>query len=217
MPTTIENRKLDMKDFHKADLIIYGIKLPWDKPSDLIRMLGQQAATSTTMTPASTKLTLKKGTGQLPGALSETFVVDSYWQNLTDDLYLGLKRVVREGLKVGIWRFDFNGKRDDPEAPGQFVVPATFAQAYPNGMPDTEAVNNVLHSNITYNVDGESQEGVTKQAELDPAIYKVGLQMYDFAHNTDFGGTADPQLSPMDQYMQARGTTTNTNSSAPKA
>lgn len=197
-------------DMRKADLILYGIKFPWDKPEDLIAMLGQQAATSTTNTPSNTKVNLKKGTISSPGATAETFVVDSYWQKNDKHIYYGLKRAVKEQVKVDIWRLDFNEKQDDPANPGQFIVPATYAQAYPNGVPDTEAVNNLLHSNITYNIEGDSKDGVILQKELDPDIYKIGLQMYDFAHNTDVGGTEDDQPTPMEEYLKQHTTSTIT-------
>lgn len=193
-------------DMRKADLILYGIKFPWDKPEDLIAMLGQQAETSTTNTPSNTKVNLKKGTISSPGATAETFVVDSYWQKNDKHIYYGLKRAVKEQVKVDIWRLDFNEKQDDPANSGQFIVPATYAQAYPNGVPDTEAVNNLLHSNITYNIEGDSKDGVILQKELDPDIYKIGLQMYDFAHNTDVGGTEDDQPTPMEEYLKQHST-----------
>ena len=37
-------------DTKSADKIVYGIKFPWDKTTDPIKMLGVQAATSTTNT-----------------------------------------------------------------------------------------------------------------------------------------------------------------------
>ena len=77
--------------------------------------------------------------------------------------------------------------------------------AYPNGVPQTEAVNNLLHSNITYNIDGNSQEGVTSQDEMEPMLYQSGLKLYDYAHNTDIGGTMDPEPTPMDKYLAAHG------------
>ena len=83
-------------------------------------------------------------------------------------------------------------------------------------MPNTEAVNNLLHSNITYNIDGNSQEGVTKQDEMEPELYQVGLKLYDYAHNTDIGGTMDPIPDPLDEYLKNNGGSTN-DSAAPKA
>lgn len=199
------NNTIAESDMRKADLIIYGIKFPWDKDSDLIKMLGQQAATSTTDTPSTSNVQLKKGTVRTPGATAETFVVDAYWRLMDEGLYESLRRAVHEQVKVGIWRFDFNLKQDDPKNAGQFIVPARYGQAYPNGVPDTEAVNNLLHSNITFNIEGESKDGVTTQSELDPDIYKVGLSMYDFAHNTDVGGTMDPKPTALDVYLKANG------------
>ncbi|MCH3922384.1 phage tail protein [Limosilactobacillus sp.] len=204
------NNIIAESDMRKADLIIYGIKFPWDKPSDLIKMLGQQAATSTTDTPSTSNIQLKKGTVRTPGATAETFVVDTYWRLLDEAIYEGLRRAVQEQVKIGIWRFDFNLKQDDPKTPGSFIVPARYGQAYPNGVPDTEAVNNLLHSNVTYNIEGETKDGVTLQAELDPDIYKVGLSMYDFAHNTDVGGTADPKPTALEAYLKANGGSTTT-------
>ena len=202
------NNTIAESDMRKADLIIYGIKFPWDKDSDLIKMLGQQAATSTTDTPSTSNVQLKKGTVRTPGATAETFVVDAYWRLMDEGLYESLRRAVHEQVKVGIWRFDFNLKKDDPKNAGQFIVPARYGQAYPNGVPDTEAVNNLLHSNITFNIEGESKDGVTTQSELDPDIYKVGLSMYDFAHNTDVGGTMDPKPTALDTYLKANGGST---------
>lgn len=202
------NNTIAESDMRKADLIIYGIKFPWDKKDDLIKMLGQQAATSTTDMPSTSNIQLKKGTVRTPGATAETFVVNTYWRLLDESIYEGLRRAVHEQVKIGIWRFDFNLKQNDPKNSGQFVVPARYGQAYPNGVPDTEAVNNLLHSNVTYNIEGESKDGVCLQAELDPDIYKVGLSMYDFAHNTDVGGTADPKPTPMEVYMQQNGGST---------
>ena len=202
------NNTIAESDMRKADLIIYGIKFPWDKDSDLIKMLGQQAATSTTDTPSTSNVQLKKGTVRTPGATAETFVVDAYWRLMDEGLYESLRRAVHEQVKVGIWRFDFNLKKDDPKNSGQFIVPARYGQAYPNGVPDTEAVNNLLHSNITFNIEGESKDGVTTQSELDPDIYKVGLSMYDFAHNTDVGGTMDPKPTALDTYLKANGGST---------
>ena len=199
------NNTIAESDMRKADLIIYGIKFPWDKDSDLIKMLGQQAATSTTDTPSTSNVQLKKGTVRTPGATAETFVVDAYWRLMDEGLYESLRRAVHEQVKVGIWRLDFNLKQDDPKNAGQFIVPARYGQAYPNGVPDTEAVNNLLHSNITFNIEGESKDGVTTQSELDPDIYKVGLSMYDFAHNTDVGGTMDPKPTALDTYLKANG------------
>lgn len=203
------NNTIADSDMRKADLIIYGIKFPWDKKEDVIKMLGQQAATSTTDAPSSSNIQLKKGTVRTPGATSETFVVDTYWRVLDEAIYEGLRRAVHEQVKVGIWRFDFNLKCDDPKNSGQFIVPGRFGQAYPNGVPDTEAVNNLLHSNVTYNVEGETEDGVTLQKELDPDIYKVGLSMYDFAHNTDFGGTMDPKPTALEAYLKANGGSTS--------
>ena len=208
---TVNNNIAD-SDMRKADLIIYGIKFPWDKSDDLIKMLGQQAATSTTEAPSTSNVQLKKGTVRTPGATSETFVVDVYWRMLDEALYEGLRRAVHEQVKIGIWRLDFNLKQDDPKNSGQFIVPARYGQAYPNGVPDTEAVNNLLHSNITFNIEGESQDGVTLQKELDPDIYKVGLSMYDFAHNTDVGGTMDPKPTALDAYLKANGGSTGSTS-----
>lgn len=203
------NNTIAESDMRKADLIIYGIKFPWDKDSDLIKMLGQQAATSTTDTPSTSNVQLKKGTVRTPGATAETFVVDAYWRLMDEGLYESLRRAVHEQVKVGIWRFDFNLKQNDPKNAGQFIVPARYGQAYPNGVPDAEAVNNLLHSNITFNIEGESKDGVTTQNELDPDIYKVGLSMYDFAHNTDVGGTMDPKPTALDAYLKANGGATS--------
>ena len=60
----------------------------------------------------------------------------------------------------------------------------------------------MLHSNITYNIDGNTQEGVTKQDELEPRLYQIGLKLYDYAHNTDMGGTMDPTPDPLDEYLK---------------
>ena len=118
------NNTIAESDMRKADLIIYGIKFPWDKDSDLIKMLGQQAATSTTDTPSTSNVQLKKGTVRTPGATAETFVVDAYWRLMDEGLYESLRRAVHEQVKVGIWRFDFNLKKDDPKHSGKFIVPA---------------------------------------------------------------------------------------------
>ena len=95
--------------------------------------------------------------------------------------------------------------REDPEDINRFIVPGLFGKAYPNGVPQTEAVNNLLHSNITYSIDGETQEGVTNQDEMEPALYQIGLELYTYAHNTDMGGTMDPIDDPMDVYPQNNG------------
>ena len=83
-------------------------------------------------------------------------------------------------------------------------------------MPNTEAVNNLLHSNITYNIEGDSIEGVTKQSELEPDLYNIGLTLYDYAHNTDIGGTMDPISDPLDEYMKSNGGTTAKSPAVPK-
>ncbi|MCG0906259.1 prophage Lp2 protein 45 [Lactiplantibacillus plantarum] len=44
-----------------ADKILYGIKFPWDDKATLIKMLGLQAASSTTNTRASSAVNLKQG------------------------------------------------------------------------------------------------------------------------------------------------------------
>lgn len=203
------NTDINASDLSKADLIIYGIKFPWDKADGLIRMLGLQAATSTTDTMQQTAINLKQGTVHGPGAVNETFVVDSYWRKIDQDIFLGLKRAVREKVKVGIWRFDFNLKQNDPENAGKFIVPGTYGLAYPNGVPQTEAVNNLLHSNITYNIEGNAQEGVTKQEEMEPMLYNTGLNLYNYAHNTDVGGKEDPEPTPMAAYLSAHGGSTS--------
>lgn len=206
----VSNADVNAADLSKADLIIYGIKFPWDKEDDLIKMLGLQAATSTTDTMTQTAVNLKQGTVHGPGAVNETFVVDSYWRKIDAAIFYGLKRAVREKVKVGIWRFDFNEKRDNPAKPGSFVVPGTYGMAYPNGIPQTEAVNNLLHSNITYNIEGNAQEGVTPQSEMEPMLYQEGLKLYTYAHNTDMGGKKDPEPTPMEAYMKAHGQSTGT-------
>lgn len=201
--------EIDPNEMSKADLIVYGCKFPWDKPDDLIHLLGLQAGTSTTNTLGNSAINLKGGTVNAPGQHAETFVVDSYWRKKDDYIAQSIKRCVREKVKLGIFRLDFNRKVADPADPKQFVVPGTYGQAYPNGMPNTEAVNNLLHSNITYNIQGDSVDGVTKQSELDPDLYKVGLALYDYAHNTDIGGTMDPEPDPLDDYMTKNGKTTD--------
>lgn len=173
-----------------ADKILYGIKFPWDDTATLIQMLGLQAASSTTNTRASSAVNLKQGVVHTSGARTETFVVDSYW-TIGDKIHDGLKKAVEKDVAVGIWRMDFNEATLD--ASGNIAsVPAEFGMAKPNGLPETEAVNNLLHANITYNIDGNTQDGVLAVAELDPQLLADGLKMFDFAHNTDIGGSATP-------------------------
>lgn len=207
---------IDPNEMNKADLIVYGCKFPWDKKDDLIHLLGLQAATSTTDTLSSSAVNLKEGSVHAPGANAETFVVDSYWRKKDNYIARSIRWCVHEKVRMGIFRFDFNRKVADPADPTKFIVPGVFGKAYPNGMPNTEAVNNLLHSNITYNIDGNSQEGVTKQDEMEPELYQVGLKLYDYAHNTDIGGTMDPIPDPLDEYLKNNGGSTN-NSAAPKA
>ncbi|MEW4662550.1 phage tail protein [Lactiplantibacillus plantarum] len=171
-----------------ADKILYGIKFPWDDTATLIQMLGLQAASSTTNTRASSAVNLKQGVVHTSGARTETFVVDSYW-TIGDKIHDGIKKAVEKDVAVGIWRMDFNEATLD--ASGNIEsVPAEFGMAKPNGLPETEAVNNLLHANITYNIDGNTQDGVLAVAELDPQLLADGLKMFDFAHNTDIGGSA---------------------------
>ena len=173
-----------------ADKILYGIKFPWDDTATLIQMLGLQAASSTTNTRASSAVNLKQGVVHTSGARTETFVVDSYW-TIGDKIHDGLKKAVEKDVAVGIWRMDFNEATLD--ASGNIAsVPAEFGMAKPNGLPETEAVNNLLHANITYNIDGNTQDGVLAVAELDPQLLADGLKMFDFAHNTDIGGSTTP-------------------------
>lgn len=173
-----------------ADKILYGIKFPWDDTATLIQMLGLQAASSTTNTRASSAVNLKQGVVHTSGARTETFVVDSYW-TIGDKIHDGLKKAVEKDVAVGIWRMDFNEATLD--ASGNIAsVPAEFGMAKPNGLPETEAVNNLLHANITYNIDGNTQDGVLAVAELDPQLLSDGLKMFDFAHNTDIGGSTTP-------------------------
>lgn len=199
---------INPNEMTKADLIVYGCMFPWDAKDDLIHLLGLQAATSTTDTLASSAINLKEGTVHAPGATTETFVVDSYWRKKDNYIARSIRRCVHEKVRMGIFRFDFNRKIADPADPTKFIVPGTFGMAYPNGMPNTEAVNNLLHSNITYNIDGNSQEGVTKQDEMDPELYQVGLKLYDYAHNTDMGGTMKADVDPLDQYAKDHGLST---------
>lgn len=184
-----------------ADKILYGIKFPWDDTATLIQMLGLQAASSTTNTRASSAVNLKQGVVHTSGARTETFVVDSYW-TIGDKIHDGIKKAVEKDVAVGIWRMDFNEATLD--ANGNVVsVPAEFGMAKPNGLPETEAVNNLLHANITYNIDGNTQDGVLAVAELDPQLLADGLKMFDFAHNTDIGGSTT-------STTPATGTTTPT-------
>lgn len=199
------SEQFDTAELQDANLIIYGVKFPWDKPEDTIHMLGQQAATSTTDTPTLTAVATKKNTFHASGTRAETFVVDSYWKKRNDYVREGIQRSVKENRPISLWRIDFNQKTADPAHPGKFVVPATYAQCYANGMPNTEAVNNLNHANITYEVNGSSSEGVLRQDELDPELYTTGLDLAAFAHNTDVGGTADPKPTPLDQYLKENG------------
>lgn len=198
---TTTDANIDANEMNNADLIVYGCMFPWDKKNDLIHLLGLQAATSTTDTLSSSNVNLKQGTVHAAGATAETFVVDSYFTKGDSYVARSIKRCVQEKVRMGVFRFDFNRKTADPTDPTKFVVPGTFGMAYPNGFPQTEAVNNLLHSNITYNIDGNTQEGVTKQDELDPRLYQIGLKLYDYAHNTDMGGTMDPTPDPLDEYL----------------
>lgn len=186
-------------DVESADKIVYGIKFPWDKPTDLIRMLGVQAATSTTNTRTVTNVNTKKGVLHASGSKSETFVVDSYW--LTGSpLQEMLKRAVDEDVEVGIWRIDLNQVKSSG---GKRYFRADFAEATPNGFPETEAVNNLLHSNITYNINGSSQPGILCEDELDPQILEMSIKLFNFAHNTDFGGKEDPKPTVWEQWEQS--------------
>lgn len=190
-----------------ADKILYGIKFPWDDTTTLIQMLGLQAATSTTNTRASSEVNLKQGVLHTSGSRSETFVVDSYW-TIGDKIHDGIKRAVVQDVAIGIWRMDFNEATLD--AQGNIAsVPAEFGMAKPNGLPETEAVNNLLHANITYNIDGNTQDGVLDVAELDPQLLVDGLKMFDFAHNTDIGGSTTAG-STTGTTTPATGTTTPT-------
>ena len=186
-------------DVESADKIVYGIKFPWDKPTDLIRMLGVQAATSTTNTRTVTNVNTKKGVLHASGSKSETFVVDSYWL-MGDTLQEMLKRAVDEDVGVGIWRIDLNQVKSSG---GKRYFRADFAEATPNGVPETEAVNNLLHSNITYNINGSSQPGILCEDELDPQILEMSIKLFNFAHNTDFGGKEDPKPTVWEQWEQS--------------
>lgn len=186
-------------DVESADKIVYGIKFPWDKPTDLIRMLGVQAATSTTNTRTVTNVNTKKGVLHASGSKSETFVVDSYWL-MGDTLQEMLKRAVDEDVEVGIWRIDLNQVKSSG---GKRYFRADFAEATPNGVPETEAVNNLLHSNITYNINGSSQSGILCEDELDPQILEMSIKLFNFAHNTDFGGKEDPKPTVWEQWEQS--------------
>ncbi|GIQ95760.1 phage tail protein [Lactiplantibacillus plantarum] len=168
-----------------ADKILYGIKFPWDDTAALIQMLGLQATSSTTNTRASSAIKLKQGVVHTSGARTETFVVDSYWI-IGDKIHDGLKKAVEKDVAVGIWRMDFNEATLDAHGNVK-SVPAEFGMAKPNGLPETEAVNNLLHANITYNIDGNTQDGVLDVSEIDPQLLVDGLKMFDFAHNTDIG------------------------------
>lgn len=197
---TASDANIDPNSMNLADKIIYGCKFPWDKKEDLIHLLGLQAATSTTDSLATSAVNLKGGSVHAPGATTETFVVDSYWRKGDTYIQRSLRRCVHEKVHVGIYRFDFNQMFKDPKDPSKFIVRGLYGQAYPNGVPQTEAVNNLLHSNITYNIDGEAQEGVTGQDEMEPALYQIGLKLYAYARNTDIGGTMDPIADPLDAY-----------------
>lgn len=186
-------------DVENADKIVYGIKFPWDKPTDLIRMLGVQAATSTTNTRTVTSVNTKKGVLHASGSKSETFVVDSYWL-MGSPLQEMLKRAVDEDVGVGIWRIDLNQVKSSG---GKRYFRADFAEATPNGVPETEAVNNLLHSNITYNINGSSQPGILCEDELDPQILEMSIKLFNFAHNTDFGGKEDPKPTVWEQWEQS--------------
>ena len=203
---------IDPNSMNLADKIVYGCMFPWDKKEDLIHLLGLQAATSTTDNLATSAVNLKGGSVHAPGATTETFVVDSYWRKGDTYIQRSLRRCVHEKVQLGIFRFDFNQMMKDPKDPTKFVVPGLYGKAYPNGVPQTEAVNNLLHSNITYNIDGETQEGVTGQDEMEPALYQIGLKLYSYAHNTDMGGTMDPIDDPLDAYRKQ-----NTNPATPNA
>lgn len=186
-------------DVESADKIVYGIKFPWDKPTDLIRMLGVQAATSTTNTRTVTNVNTKKGVLHASGSKSETFVVDSYWL-MGSPLQEMLKRAVDEDVEVGIWHIDLNQVKSSG---GKRYFRADFAEATPNGVPETEAVNNLLHSNITYNINGSSQPGILCEDELDPQILEMSIKLFNFAHNTDFGGKEDPKPTVWEQWEQS--------------
>lgn len=168
-----------------ADKILYGIKFPWDDKAAQIQILGLQATSSTTNTRASSAIKLKQGVVHTSGSRTETFVVDSYWI-IGDKIHDGLKKVVEKDVAVGIWRMDFNEAKLDANGNVK-SVPAEFGMAKPNGLPETEAVNNLLHANITYNIDGNTQDGVLDVSEIDPQLLVDGLKMFDFAHNTDIG------------------------------
>ncbi|AZN82256.1 tail protein [Lactiplantibacillus plantarum] len=168
-----------------ADKILYGIKFPWDDKAAQIQMLGLQATSSTTNTRASSAIKLKQGVVHTSGSRTETFIVDSYWI-IGDKIHEGLKKVVEKDVAVGIWRMDFNEAKLDANGNVK-SVPAEFGMAKPNGLPETEAVNNLLHANITYNIDGNTQDGVLDVSEIDPQLLVDGLKMFDFAHNTDIG------------------------------
>lgn len=200
MVEQVQTVNLDTKS---ADKIIYGIKFPWNKKTDKIQMLGVQAATSTTNTRKMTDVATKKGTLHASGSKTETFVVDSYWLR-GSDIYDGLKRAVQEDIKIAIWRIDFNEKRYDSS--GKLYVPADFAMAQPNGLPNTEAVNNLIHSNITYDIDGESQAGMLSEDDLDPQMLADGLKMFNFANAADIGDTEDPKPTALEQWDKSHGT-----------
>lgn len=206
---TATDANIDPNSMNLADKIVYGCMFPWDKKDDLIHLLGLQAATSTTDSLATSAVNLKGGTVHAPGATTETFVVDSYWRKGDTYIQRSLRRCVHEKVHMGIFRFDFNQMIKDPKDPTKFVVPGLYGQAYPNGVPQTEAVNNLLHSNITYNIDGETQEGVTGQDEMEPALYQIGLKLYTYAHNKDMGGTMDPIADPLDAYKGTNSQNTN--------
>lgn len=78
--------------------------------------------------------------------------------------------------------------------------------ATPNGLPNTEAVNNLIHSNITYDIDGESQPGMLSEDDLDPDMLADGLKMFSFTGASGIGGTEDPEPTPLEKWDSEHGT-----------
>lgn len=185
-----------------SDKVMYYYKLLQHEPqANPCHILGTQGATSGTNTATLGSTPAKQVTIKDTGSINQQRVVnvimttgDGAKTDVARDLYYAWEH----HEEIGLWRVDWNTLRVEN---GKQVVNAEFAIVKISALPETEALNAAVSSNITFEVEGVARRYDEKgnpfvlgPEDFDSGMFTAITKFYNFNKPTQAGVGSDGSL-----------------------
>ena len=189
-------------DARSSDKVIYYYKIPAkEKMSTPCHTLGTQGATSGTNTATLGTTATKQFNIKDTGAINQQRVVnvvmtkgDGMKTDVARDLYYAWEH----HLDVALYRVDWNTLRT---VDGKQLVDAEMSICKISALPETEALNTAIASNVTFEVSGVArrydEDGnpfTLSEGDFDDGIFNAVAKYYNFTKPSQIGLNSDGEV-----------------------